>query len=86
MYPTTPKTQRGSSGAQAERMQDLTGDRNNPQGRAVTVGMAQALGAVAIKAKRLSAAPTAADYNALVDDIATIAATLNAMGARFTGV
>lgn len=86
MYPTTPKAQRGNTSARAERMQDLVGERNNPQGQAVTIGMAASLGTVAIKAKRLTTTPTAADYNALVDDIAAIAATLKAMGAQFTGV
>lgn len=78
--------QRQDASAQAERVQDLLGERNNPEGRAVTVAMAAALGQVALKAKKLTAAPSAADYNNLVDDLTAIAATLNQMGARFTGV
>lgn len=84
-YPVNP-TIKPKGDVRGQRVQDLVGDRNNPEGQAVTIAMAAKLGQVAVKAQKVSAAPTAAEFNALVDDIAAIAATLNAMGARFTGL
>lgn len=84
-YPVNPRI-KPRIDVREQRVQDLVGDRNNPDGQAVTIAMAAALGQVAFKAKKVTAAPTAAEFNALVDDIAAIAATLNAMGARFTGL
>lgn len=88
-YPTrtevriTPQ-QRG----QAERAEALTGSRNGaaPEKQAVTREDVGSLGAVRLLSAKVSASPTAAEHNALVEDIRQIAAALNAMGARFTGL
>lgn len=72
--------------AQNERAQALTGSSGNlPGKKAVTRDDVASLGSVKLRSAHISAAPTAADHNALVDDVRAIAAALNAMGARFTG-
>lgn len=87
-YPTrtdvkpTPQ-QRG----QLERAESLTGFGGaSPDKKAVTREDVAALGAVKLKSAHVSAAPTAAEFNALVDDVRAIAALLNTMGATFTGL
>jgi hypothetical protein len=86
-YPTqtrarpTPQ-QRG----QQERAEVLTGTRSTPDKKAITREDAGAFGAVKLKAAHVSASPTAADFNALVDDMRALAAVLNTLGARFTGL
>lgn len=74
--------------ARAERVDALAGTRNDtaPDKQAVTRGDMASLGAVRLTSAKVTASPTAADHNALVDDVRAIAAALNAMGAKFTGL
>lgn len=68
-----------------ERAEALTGDRPGAPGKmAITREDAAKLGAIKLRAAKVTAAPTAADFNALVDDIRTVAAILNGMGANLT--
>lgn len=80
---TTPQ-QRG----QDERSEALTGSRSGaaPEKRAITREESGALGAVRLNSAKVTAPPTADEHNALVDDLRAIAAVLNAMGAKFTGL
>jgi hypothetical protein len=72
---------------QQERAEALTGDRAGAENRkAITRDDAARLGAVKLQSALVSAAPTAADHNALVNDIRALAAVLNGMGANFTGL
>lgn len=87
MYPTKPTRQPGNARALSERVERLTGDRGKDDaGAAVTREVAASLGNITIRSKLVTAAPTAADHNALVADIHAIAAILNAMGAKLTGL
>ena len=73
--------------AQNERAQALTGSGGNqPEKKAVTRADVASLGTIKLLSAHVSAAPTAADHNALVDDVRAIAAVLNAMGAKFSGL
>lgn len=71
---------------QEEKIQSLLGERANakPGLKAVTRDDMAVLGTIIIKSVHITAAPTAADYNALVDDMKAIAAVLNAAGAKLT--
>lgn len=72
---------------QLERAESLTGFGGAvPEKKAVTREDAGALGAVKLKAAHVTAAPTAADFNALVDDVRALAMLLNKLGANFTGL
>lgn len=87
-YPTTPIVKQDPRArGQKERSEALTGFRNDeaPLKEAVTRGDAAALGIIKLQAMKIDAAPTAAQYNALVDDIRQLAAALNKMGATFVG-
>lgn len=88
-YPTrrSPRLQPGVA-VQAERVSALLGERNRTgeDQAAVTRDAMASLGNIALKAKAVSAAPTAAEFNALLDDVRALAAVLNANGAKFTGL
>lgn len=74
---------------QAEKLQGLvddrgsTGDANREDQRAVIRQDLTGQGTVELKAVYVSAAPTAAEYNALVDDVRAVAALLNKLGADY---
>lgn len=86
-YPKVPSRPRGQAKATGERVQSLVGERpGNPEGKAVTVADLSGQGAIAVLSRAASAAPTQAEYNALVADVHSVMAVLNAMGARFTGL
>lgn len=73
--------------AQGERLQALVGDRGRDEGqKAVTRADAAAMGAIALRSTYVTAAPTADQHNALVDDLRALAGVLNSMGARITGL
>lgn len=76
----------GAARATAERLEALVGERRNntPEQQAVTRQESGSLGTLALKSAAVTAAPTAADHNALVDDVRALAAVLNAMGAKIT--
>jgi hypothetical protein len=61
-----------------ERRQDGTGKE------AVTHDDVAGLGTLVFKSAYVTATPTAAQYNALVDDLRALAAVLNAVGASIT--
>lgn len=69
----------------AKQTQDLAvlnGERGNPGEHAVRMRILTALASgapVDMSAKVIAAAPTAADYNALVNDIHALYAAINAM-------
>lgn len=72
---------------QLERAEALTGDRAGAADKkAITREDAATLGIVKLQSALVSAAPTQADFNALVRDVHALAAALNAMGAKFTGL
>lgn len=73
---------------QGERVGALLGERGRSaeDRAAVTRDAMASLGLIALKAKTVTAAPTAADFNALLDDVRALAAVLNANGAKFTGL
>lgn len=75
-----------SAAAEQEKIQSLLGERAGakPGLQAVKRDDLAALGTIIIKSVHLTAAPTAADFNNLVDDMKAIAAVLNAAGARLT--
>lgn len=89
-YPTTsqPKPQPNLQ-RQADALQALVDDRGRSTGdartdqRAVTRGAVAGLGTVELQAVLLTGAPTAADYNKLVQDQRALAALLNQLGADF---
>lgn len=86
-YPTrTGQKITPQDNALGERAKSLAGLNGTPEKVAITRGDAASLGAVALKSVKVIAAPTAAQHNALVDDIRAIATALNAMGANFTGI
>lgn len=74
--------------ARAERADALAGSRSNaaPDKQAVTRADMASLGAVELTSAKVTTTPTAAQHNALVDDVRALAAALNAMGAKFTGL
>lgn len=74
--------------ARAERVDALAGSRSgaSPEKQAITRADMGAQGAVRLMSAKVSATPTAAEHNALVDDVRALAAALNAMGAKFTGL
>jgi hypothetical protein len=73
--------------AQAEQVQALTGALGASAGKeAITRENVGALGQVKIKSRYASAAPTQAEYNALVDDMKSIASLLNSLGADFSNL
>lgn len=74
-----------SAAAEQEKIQSLLGERGAKPGlQAVKRDDLAALGTIIIKSVHLTAAPTAADFNNLVDDMKAIAAVLNAAGAKLT--
>lgn len=86
-YPKTSTRGAANTGARDERLDRLLGQRGKDQsGAAVTRENAASLGNVAIGSKLVSTAPTADEHNALVRDVHALAAALNAMGAKFTGL
>ena len=85
-YPTTSARAPRNASATREKVQALAGERGTPADKAVTQGAAASLGAIAVKCAHVTGTPSAADFNALVDDVRALAAVLNTMGARFTGL
>lgn len=72
---------------QSNRSQSLTGLQGaDSEKKAITREDAANFGAVRLLSARISAAPSAAEHNALVDDVRALALVLNAMGAKFTGL
>lgn len=87
-YPTKtgPRLQPRDS-AQSEKLDALTGALGANAGKeAVTKEQFASLGTTAIRSRYASAAPTQAEYNALVDDVRALASLLNKLGAQFTGM
>lgn len=86
-YPTTskPKVNRTAK-VDFERLQALAGERKNdtPDQQAVTQGDAASQGTIQLTSTILTAAPTMANYNALVADMRALSGVLNAMGAKIT--
>ena len=86
-YPTStqkrlpPNVQR-----QRERLEGLVDDRgpDRPQTAAVIREDVASLGTVKLRANFLTASPTMADYNNLVEDQRALASLLNKLGASFT--
>ena len=74
--------------AQDERAAALVGDRGRQAEdmKAVLRGDAAGAGLIKLQATHVSAAPTAAEYNALLSDVRAIAAVLARMGANITGL
>ena len=72
--------------SQSERVDTLLGDRGkaSPELRAVIRQDAADAGTIALQSAIVTAAPTAEQHNALVQDIRDLAAVLNRMGANFT--
>lgn len=87
-YPTRTGTRAPPQvAAQDEKARQLTGMNGTvPDRLAITRGDASGLGVLSLKAKHVAGTPTADQYNALVDDIRTLALVLNAMGANLTGL
>lgn len=87
-YPTrTGMRPLPQANSQDEKAKLLTGmNGTDPDKLAVTRGDVGKLGLIALKSTHVSSAPTAADHNALVDDVRAIAALLTQMGATFTGL
>ncbi len=84
-YPTAiPRVPGPKERGTDQRLESLAG-RNEPAKRAVTREDASGLGLVRLTSSIVSAAPSAAEHNALVADIHALAAVLNLMGAKFTG-
>lgn len=80
----TPRPQPNIN-AQTEQVQALTGALGAQAGKeAITREMFASFGTIAIKSRNASAAPTQAEYNALVEDVHSIANLLNLLGANFT--
>lgn len=86
-YPTrTDSKPTPQQRAQNERTQALTGLQGQDNSKkAVLVSDAAKVGSVSLLSAKVTAAPTAAEHNALVDDVRALALALNAMGAKFTG-
>lgn len=88
-YPTgkrPPRLQPNIS-KQTEDVQALTGALGAKAGKeAVTSGKFASMGPINIKSRFASAAPTQAEYNALVQDVHSLALLLNQLGANFTGM
>lgn len=87
-YPTKPRSRpQPRAGVQGERLDALTGALGAKAGKeAITREQFAALGTTAIQCKYATAAPTMAEYNALVDDVRALASLLNLLGAQFTGM
>lgn len=69
-----------------ERLQVLVGERGTPQATAVRRGDVARIGVIALTAAHAAGAtPTAAEFNALVDDVKTLAAIIERIGAAFSG-
>lgn len=86
-YPTRKSTARvqPNIAAQTEKIQALTGALGAQAGKeAVTREMLASFGTVAMRSISAAAAPTQAEYNALVEDVHAIANLLNQLGANFT--
>lgn len=84
-YPTnTARKPSAAAQSQDERLGGLLGDRGraDPNLRALTRGDAAGAGAITLQATTVTAAPTAAEHNALVADIRALATVLNALGAK----
>lgn len=71
---------------QRERMEALVEDRgpDRPQTAAVTRDSLAALGTVKLRSTFITAAPTQADYNNMVEDMRALASLLNKLGANYT--
>lgn len=72
---------------QTEDVQALTGALGAKAGKeAVTREEFASMGVITINSRLASAAPTQAEYNALVQDVHALALLLNQLGANFTGL
>jgi hypothetical protein len=69
-----------------EKLQSLIGDRSRGAAgqRAIVHADLANFGKVTFTAAPVTAAPTAAEFNALVEDLRSIAAILNLVGAKIT--
>lgn len=76
---------RDALGSQMESLQVLLGERGTPAMRAVRRGDVQRLGAITLTSARVTAAPTMADHNKVVDDIKALAAAIERLAAAFQG-
>lgn len=88
-YPTSTGAKTAPNrAAQDERAAALVGDRGRRAAelRAVTLKDAADAGVIELQARTVTAAPTAAEHNALVADIKAIAAVLTRLGAKFSGL
>ena len=86
-YPTGKRAPRPQPNitAQTEQVQALTGALGAKAGKeAVTREMLASFGAVVMQSRSVAAAPTQAEYNALLEDVHAIANLLNQLGASFT--
>lgn len=73
--------------AQTEQVQALTGALGASAGKeAVVRENLSAHGLIAVRSRLAAAAPTQAEFNALVEDVHAIAVLLNQLGAGFTGL
>lgn len=85
-YPTrTGSKQTPKERGIAENLESLAGFQNNGavERKAVTRQDASSMGVQVLRAARITSAPTADQYNALVDDMHALVAVLTAMGAKF---
>lgn len=86
-YPANSRRRVGvAARSTAERVEALLGERRNntPEQQAVTRAEPAGQGTLALKSANVTAAPTAAEHNALVEDMRALAGVLNAMGAKIT--
>lgn len=71
---------------QVESLQAMTGERGTAAMRAVRRGDVARIGSITLNsAHAAGAAPTAAEHNALVDDVKALAAVLERIAGAFSG-
>lgn len=70
---------------QLENLQALVGERGPDAKKAVRRGDVARIGPIALTSARVTAAPTMADHNKVVDDIKALAAAIERLGAAFSG-
>jgi hypothetical protein len=68
-----------------ETLQALAGERGTPAMKAVRKGDVPRIGAITLTSARVTAAPTMDDHNKVVEDIKTLAALIEKLGAAFSG-
>lgn len=72
-------------GPQLESLQAMIGERGTPAMKAVRRGDVARIGPIKLTSDRVTAAPTMADHNKLVDDVKTLAAAIERLAAAFSG-